>query len=139
MKLRIATPLSIVVAEDDVRVLRAEDASGSFGIQPHHADFLTSLSISVVSWQGRDGARRHCAVRHGVLSVSGGDVAIATREAVVGDDMATLADSVLARFRADAETERAVHTDSARLQINAIREMVRHLRPAGRGGSANFA
>ena len=51
MRLRIITPLSVVVDEDGVLALRAEDATGSFGILPRHADFLTSLAISVVSWE----------------------------------------------------------------------------------------
>ncbi len=45
MRLRITTPLAVVIDEDAVLALRAEDASGSFGIQPLHADFLTSLAI----------------------------------------------------------------------------------------------
>ena len=91
MRLRIVTPLSVVVDEDGVLALRAEDASGSFGILPRHADFLTSLAISVVSWESGDGTRHYCAVRRGVLSVTGGrEIAIATREAVRGDDLATL-------------------------------------------------
>ena len=91
MRLRIVTPLSVVIDEDGVLALRAEDATGSFGILPHHADFLTSLAISVVSWEGDDGTRHYCAVRRGVLSVGGGhDIAIATREAMPGDDLATL-------------------------------------------------
>ena len=91
MRLRIITPLAVVVDEDGVRALRAEDATGSFGILPGHADFLTSLAISVVSWESSDGTRHYCAVRRGVLSViAGRDIAIATREAVPGDDLATL-------------------------------------------------
>ena len=43
MRLRIVTPLSVVIDEEGVLALRAEDATGSFGILPHHADFLTSL------------------------------------------------------------------------------------------------
>ena len=39
----------------DVVSVRAEDASGSFGILPGHADFLTSLAPSVVRWRRRDG------------------------------------------------------------------------------------
>ena len=83
MKLRIITPLSVVVDEDGVLALRAEDASGGFGILPGHADFLTSLTISVVALDKRDdGHGTYCAVRHGVLSVTAGaGVAIATREA----------------------------------------------------------
>jgi F-type H+-transporting ATPase subunit epsilon len=34
--------------------LRAEDASGSFGILPGHAPFLTALAISIVSWRKDD-------------------------------------------------------------------------------------
>jgi F-type H+-transporting ATPase subunit epsilon len=140
MRLRITTPLTVVIDEDGILALRAEDASGSFGILPGHADFLTSVAISVVSWQGAEGARHYCAVCRGVLSVTAGrHIAIATREAVAGDDLATLDETVLARFRADIETERAERVDSTRLQLNAIRQIVRHLRPGGRMGSTNFA
>ncbi len=140
MKLRIITPLNVVVDEDGVLALRAEDASGGFGILPRHADFLTSLTISVVGWKSADATRRFCAVRRGVLSVTGGEnISVATREAIVGDDLATLDQTVLGRFRADIETERTEHLESTRLQLNAIRQIMRHLRPDGRPASGNFA
>jgi F-type H+-transporting ATPase subunit epsilon len=140
VRLRIITPLSVVVDEDGLLALRAEDASGSFGILPHHADFLTSLAISVVGWTSGDGTQRYCAARHGLLSVAAGqDIAIATREAVVGDDLATLDRTVLALFRADSETERMQRVESTRLQLNAIRQIMRHLRPDGQSGVGTFA
>lgn len=133
MRLRIVTPFLIVVDEDRVRALRAEDASGSFGILPGHADFLTRLAISVVSWKTAGGALRYCAVRRGILSVTAGrDIAIATREAIPGDDFATLGETVLERFRADSEIERQEHVESTRLQLMAIRQIMRRLRPEGR-------
>lgn len=136
MRLTITTPLSVAVEEDGVLVLSAEDASGSFGIQPGHADFLTSLAVSVVSWRSSGGTRHYCAVRGGVLTVSGGtEAAIATREAVTGDDLATLDAAVLSRFQADAEADRVERVDSTRLQLSAIRQIVSRLRPGGPGGS----
>lgn len=136
MNLRITTPLEVVVDEHGVLALRAEDWSGGFGIFAGHADFLTSLAISVVSWKTRDETRRFCAVRRGVLSVDGGqDISIATREAVLGDDLATLDETVLERFRADIETERCERVNSTRLELTAIRQIVNHLRGAkGFGG-----
>jgi F-type H+-transporting ATPase subunit epsilon len=140
MKLRITTPLTVAVDVDGILSLRADDLTGSFGILPGYADFLTSLTISVVSWKESDGTLLFCAVRRGVLSVTGGsEIAIATREAVPGNDLATLDELILARFRANTEAERVERTDSTRLQLNAIRQIVSHLRPTGRDGSANFA
>jgi F-type H+-transporting ATPase subunit epsilon len=136
MRLRIITPLSVIVDEDALAV-RAEDDSGSFGILPGHADFLTSLAISVVGWKQSDGSRRFCAVRRGLLSItSGKDVAVATREAIVGDDLATLDSTVLERFRADIDQERSERIESMRLQLDAIRRIVSQL---GMSGSGNFA
>lgn len=131
MRLRIVTPLSVVV-DEDILSLRAEDASGSFGILRGHAPFLTALVISIVSWRVAE-RERFCAVRGGVLTVSGsaaaGDaaVAIATREAVVGDELATLDRDVLARFRAQADEERIDHVETIHLQMSAIRRMVSRL------------
>ena len=130
MRLRITTPLAVVVDADAVQIVSAEDASGRFGVQPRHADFLTSLAVGVVSWKDGAGARHYCAVHGGVFTVTGGqDVAITTREAIPGDDLATLDRAILDRFEADAATERSDRVDSTKLQLRAIREIVRHLRP----------
>lgn len=134
MRLRITDPMAIVVDRDVVSV-RAEDASGSFGILRGHADFLTALAISVVSWREADGRAGYCAVRGGILTVSGGeDVAVATREAHAGDDLDALQSVVLAGYRAHVEAERTGRTASARLRMQAIRRMVEALQ----GGPAEI-
>lgn len=133
MRLRIVTPLSVVV-DEDIDCLRAEDESGGFGVMAGHAAFLTALSVSIVSWRGpgreRSGDERYCAVRGGVLTVAGGnEIAIATREAVTGDDNTTLDAEVLAQFQFEAEAERVEHVETMRLQMHAIRQMINRLRP----------
>jgi F-type H+-transporting ATPase subunit epsilon len=135
MSLRILTPLAIIV-DQPVRSLRAMDASGSFGILPGHADFLTRLAVSVVSWTTPEGGARFCAVRGGALTVRAGNVAIATREAVTGDDLATLDREVLARFRAELDEERIEHVETTRLQLTAMRRMLARLQPKPRGAGA---
>jgi len=130
MRLLITTPTAVVVHARDVVAVRAEDASGCFGILNGHADLLTALTASVVSWRRADERQQFCAVRRGVLSVTGGkSVAIATREAVPGDDLGLLEQVVLAQFRDTLETERATRTASLQLQMKAIRQIVRFLRP----------
>ncbi|HEY0270699.1 MAG TPA: F0F1 ATP synthase subunit epsilon [Sphingomonas sp.] len=127
MRLRITAPTAIVV-DCDVVSVRAEDASGSFGILKGHADFLTVLDVSVVSWRETAGRAGYCAVRNGILTVSGGkDVAVATREAHVGDDLDQLEAVVLAGYREHREAERASRTASAKLRMRAIRHMVEAL------------
>lgn len=139
MKLTITTPLAVIVEEDGVLALSAEDSTGGFGIQPHHADFLTRLAVAVVSWKSSDDARHYCAVRGGVLTVTAGqEIAIATREAVTGNDLATLDTTILGRFRADADAERTERVDSTRLQLSAIRHIVSHLQ-GGRSGAGSFS
>jgi F-type H+-transporting ATPase subunit epsilon len=130
MRLLITTPTAVVIDDPNVVAVRAEDESGSFGILNGHADFLTALTVSVVSWHRADGRQRFCAVRHGVLSVTrGSEMEIATREAIPGDDFDRLEQVVLAEFRESLEAERIARTESLQLQMKAIRQIVRYLRP----------
>jgi F-type H+-transporting ATPase subunit epsilon len=130
VRLRIVTPLSVIVDEEGVLSLRAGDASGSFGVLPGHADFLTSLAVSVVSWRSADGRRHFCAVRGGVLTIDNGrEIAIATPEAMAGEDLEMLDRDVLARFREESEAEKSERVDVTRLHLAAIRQIMRHLRP----------
>jgi F-type H+-transporting ATPase subunit epsilon len=130
VRLLITTPIAIVVDEPDVVAVRAEDESGSFGVLHGHADFLTALTVSVVSWHDADNRRRFCAVRRGVLSITDGNqIAIATRDAVPGDDLDRLEHVALAQFRDTLEAERMARIESLQLQMKAIRQIVRYLRP----------
>ena len=141
MRLTVTTPLAIVVEADDVAHLRAEDDTGAFGILPGHADFLTALAVSVASWRDDRGGEHHVAVRGGMLELRGGNaIAIASPEAVSGDDLHQLESEVLARFRRQLADERAARTDAQRLYLAAIRQIVRLLRaeraPVVLGGPA---
>ena len=129
MRLAVSTPLAIVTEVDDVAELRAEDETGAFGILPGHADFLTALAISVVSWRDLAGAEHHLAVRGGMLEVRGGAaITIATREAIAGDDLHHLETEVLASFRRTIEEERTARIDAQRLYLAAIRQICRFLK-----------
>lgn len=130
MRLLITDPTAVVADHDDVVSLRAEDDSGGFGILDGHADLLTVLSVSVLSWRHRDGRPGHCAVRRGVFSVRGGrQVSVATRQAQLGNDLEALENLVLGRFRAELDAERSGRVAALRLQAQAVRRIVEALRP----------
>jgi F-type H+-transporting ATPase subunit epsilon len=116
-------------AEDAAHV-RAEDETGAFGILPGHADFLTALAVSVVTWRDQRGMEHYIAVRGGMLEVRGGNtVVIAAREAVCSDDLHQLETEVLIAFRRSTEEDQAARMDAQRLYLAAIRQICQYLRP----------
>ncbi|MDR3464715.1 MAG: F0F1 ATP synthase subunit epsilon [Xanthobacteraceae bacterium] len=130
MRLIISTPSSLVVDAPDVVALRAEDETGGFGIMPGHADFLTALTICVVGFRRAGGEQGYCAVRGGTLLVSGGTaVDVATRDAMVSEDLDRLEHVVLDAYRTISETERAARLGSTQLHMKAIRQIINYLRP----------
>jgi len=130
LRLTIATPASLLVDAGDVRLLRAEDMSGAFGVLPGHADLLTVLPPSVVRWTKSGEATRYCALSGGVLTVSGGDrVAIACRRGTVGDDLAALEAAVAAQRSAELDADRRARVEQTRLHARALRQLMRFLRP----------
>ena len=130
MKLTVTTPLAVITKADNVAHVRAEDDTGAFGILRGHADFLTALTISVVSWRDDCGCEHHIAVRGGMLAVNGGKtITIATREAVADDDLHRLQTEVLASFHRRHEEEVTARTDAQRLYLAAIRQIYQFLRP----------
>ena len=128
----VTTPTAIVAEVDGIRHIRAEDRTGAFGIAPGHADFVTLLPVSVVSWRTEDGAESFVLVRGGVLTVQGGrHVEIAARGAYKEEDLAELGDRALEELRkADAEEDTSRTVDT-RLHLATMRQIERVLQ-AGR-------
>lgn len=131
MKLTVTTPERVVVEATDVAALRAEDASGSFGVLPAHADLLTVLVPTVISWRGTDGGAHYVAVRGGVLTVQGGDrIEVATRQAVAGDDYDALDAALIAVIGAAREEESQARTEAMGLEAAAVRHLEHYLQAA---------
>ncbi|AJZ56552.1 ATP synthase, Delta/Epsilon chain, beta-sandwich domain protein [Paraburkholderia fungorum] len=137
LHLTIATPASVLFDSQEVVALRAEDESGSFGILPGHADFLTVLTPCVLRWHGADGVPHFCAVEEGVLSVSGGhSVSIACRDGVLGDTLDTLETQVQTARAKRLDILRQARVEQTRLHAQAVRQLLRYLRPGASPAAA---
>jgi len=138
LHLVISTPIAVLVDAEAVAAVRAEDESGSFGIRLGHADLITVLSPSVVRWRDRAGTTRFCAVLGGVLTVDGGRrVGIACRRGAVGTDLAALEAEVRRRRGDEADIDRHARVEQMRLHTQAVRQLMRYLRP-GHDGSGRM-
>ena len=128
MKLLVTTPMSVIVDAEDVRHVLAADETGAFGIRPGHADFVTALTVSVITWRDHMDEEHHLAVRGGMLAVRDGDlVEVATREAVGEDTLRLLGRAVLERFREEVQAEEESRVSATRLHLAAIRQLQRYL------------
>jgi len=134
LHLTITTPSAVLVDRTDISAVRAEDESGGFGILPGHTDLLTVLPASVVRWQSADGTTRYCALRGGVMTVTGGTrVAVACRQGSLGDDLATLEAEVQALRAAESDADKRARVEQMRLHARAVRQLMRFLRPGAAG------
>lgn len=132
MRLIVTTPLSVLIDVSDIRYVGAEDETGEFGILQGHADFLTALAVSVVSWRDHADEEHQIAVRGGILMVHSGNVVqIAAREAVGEDTLSELGTAVLERLQRQEQSEKEDWVSATRLQLAAIRYVQRYLE-AGR-------
>ena len=133
LRLIIATPTVVLFDGDQVVALRAEDESGSFGILPGHADFLTVLTPSALRWRNVDGVERFCVVSEGVLRVAAGrEITIACREAVPGDSLQTLWTQVQTARAQQRDAVQRARVSQTQLHARAVRQLVRYLHPDGK-------
>jgi len=129
MRLFITTPVRIVTEADGVEFVRAEDETGAFGIRDGHADFLTRLSVSVLSWRDAKRHDHHVALRGGVLRVTGGDlIEVATVEAEASDILEDLQDRLVETFRERDREDEKERAAANRLHSAAIRQIQRVVR-----------
>ncbi|HMK88357.1 MAG TPA: F0F1 ATP synthase subunit epsilon [Methylocystis sp.] len=140
LRLTITTPNVVLFDEGDVRSVRAEDQSGGFGLLPGHADLLTVLPPSVVRWRSFEGTERYCAVRGGVMSVTKGAlVSIACRHGVLGHDLQRLEAEVRSARAEEIDAAARARVEQTRLHANAVRQLIRYLRPSGVSESILFS
>ena len=123
MRLIVLTPMATVF-DAPVRRIMAPAADGQFGMLPRHIDFTAPLAAGILTIVDDGDRERFAAVDGGVLLKVEGLVRIATRRAVLGEDLGRLRRTVQQEFLALGEREREIRSASARLEAGMVRRFV---------------
>lgn len=124
MKLKIFLP-SRILLETEVATVTATGLNGSFGLRPHHVDFVSVLEPGLLAYRSTEGGEEHfIAIDSGVLVKQGDQVRVSVRNAVSDASLEELSAVVEDRFRELDEHERKVQTAVARLEANFMRSFM---------------
>jgi F-type H+-transporting ATPase subunit epsilon len=120
MKLKILIPTQILLEKEVTKVV-AEAENGSFGLLENHIDFTAPLVPGIFSYETGEGREFFVAVDEGVLVKNGSEILVSTRNAVQGEDLGTLRQTVEEKFRTLNEMEKKTRSAVARIEADFIR------------------
>lgn len=128
MRIEVLLP-SRILATDEVSSVVAEGHEGAFGILERHIDYVSPLVPGILTYRRKaDDAERIFAVDEGTLVKVGPEILVSVRDAVEGDDLPTLRDTVERRFRRLDERERQARSALATLESRFIRRFIEQVR-----------
>jgi F-type H+-transporting ATPase subunit epsilon len=123
MKLKILLPFQVLVEKAGVLRVVAETYGGSFGLLPHRLDCVAALAPGILIFETGAG-ESYVAVDEGVLVKKGGEVLVSVRNAIAGDDLGLLRQTVDREFLHLDEQERTVRLALAKMETAFIRRFV---------------
>lgn len=116
MNLKIITPLEVFSVEN-VSKINAEGLEGHFTILPKHADYVSSITTSIFSFE-KDGKKEYFAVDGGILVKYGNCVDFSIRHAIKGKDLTDLKKQMDITFKEMEEDDKKTRTALASLEGN---------------------
>jgi F-type H+-transporting ATPase subunit epsilon len=123
MRLKIFLPTEILLDEEILKVT-AEAENGSFTMLPRHIDFTTALAQGILSFIDPDDEEHFVAVDGGILVKVGREVLVSTRNAVRGEDLGTLVETVEREFNIIDEHEKVARSAFARMEADLVRRFI---------------
>lgn len=125
MRLTVLLPTEILVDEEVTKVV-AEAQNGSFCLLPRHIDFVAALVPGLLSFvKTMDGAEEFLAVDEGLLVKCGPQVLVSTRQAVRGEELGRLRETVEKTFKVLSDQEKRARSALANLEANFIRRFLK--------------
>ena len=128
MKLKILTPIAVLIDRPVSKVI-AEAENGYFCLLPNHIDFVTALVPGILTFITATGTEIFVAVDEGILVKCGQEVLVSTRNAIEGNNLETLKQTVAQQFQMLDEKEKLTRSALAQFEAN----MMRHFKELGHG------
>ena len=120
MKLKVLIP-TVVLIERKVTKVIAEAENGYFCLLPNHVDFLAALVPGILSFTTETGEEIFVAVDEGILVKCSQEILVSTLNAVKGNDLATLKQTVAEQFEILDEKEKLTRSAIAQFEVNMMR------------------
>jgi F-type H+-transporting ATPase subunit epsilon len=111
---------------EDVTSFVGEDATGSFGLLPHHARFMTTLVFGLARYRRLAGAWHYLALPGALLYFVDNALFLSTRHYVCGEDYQHIAQAVQAQLMQE-ETALAAMRHSLRHLEEALLQRLWHV------------
>lgn len=123
MRLRVVLPDAVLIDMRAIKVV-AEAVNGCFAMLPRHIDFVAPLVAGLILVTDETGNETIVGTDEGTLVKCADDVMVATRRAVLGDDLDTLRRTIETRFRSLDEHEQSTRRALAQLESGIVRRFV---------------
>jgi F-type H+-transporting ATPase subunit epsilon len=123
MKLTILTPESIFL-EKKAKKVRGQASNGEFCLLPRHIDCVFTLEPGLFLYEDEKGAENWLALDRGVLVKTGDIVRVSVLDAVAGEKLGDLKETVLDRFNEQADREKKVMGALAKIEAGFIRRFL---------------
>lgn len=121
MNLRILLPFRIFADKNGVARIVAETSAGSFGLLPNRLDCVAVLVPGILIFEMKEEGEVYVAVDEGILVKTGTEVLVSVRNAIEGNDLASLRESVKKEFLNLDAQEQNVRRVMAKMESGFIR------------------
>lgn len=101
------------------------DPSGSFGILAGHERFVTVLAVGLARFRAADAPWRWLALPGGVAYFDRGELTIATRRSIVGDDYRAISTALEQELVAEEQTLVAIKSSLQRMEEQVLKRLWR--------------
>ena len=116
---------SAVTRIENVGSFVGEDASGSFGLLPGHARFMTCLELGLARFRCREGDWQYLALPGGVLYFRDNILNLCTRRYFIDADYGRIIEVLTRQLLAEEESLRDVKKSLAQLEQEVMRRLWR--------------
>jgi F-type H+-transporting ATPase subunit epsilon len=124
MDLKILLPSHVFAEKTGLSRIVFETGDGSYGLLPHRLDCLAVLCPGILVYENEIEGEAYVAIDAGILVKTGAAVLVSVRNAIAGQDLAQLRDSVEREFLQLNQQEQSMRSALMKMESGLIRRMV---------------
>jgi F-type H+-transporting ATPase subunit epsilon len=120
MELVVCSPLGVVL-KTKIKKVTFETLNGYHTLLPRHVDFVSALTPSIVRYTDEENSDKFVACHQGIVVKKGSNVTISVQNAVMGNTLDELQQTILVDFKKNEENRKELNLAMVRLETGLMR------------------